>query len=192
MARAAAWLGIGLGCLMSLASAACREQPNGTATKTVTSSATPEADAAKPLSVGERAPDVTLTLQNGKKLGLRSLAGQTVVVYFYPKDDTKGCTLEAQGIRDDYTAFEKANVRVFGVSTQNAASHQAFIAKHELPFDLVVDTDGSIARAFGVPLRGGVAARQTFLIDKQGIIKKTWLNVDPTQHSSQLLAAIAE
>lgn len=191
MTRAARFGGFALGCSVVMAASGCREQPSG-ATQALTSSASPDTADSKPLAVGQPAPDVTLTLQDGKKVGLRSLAGQAVVVYFYPKDDTKGCTLEAQGIRDDYAEYEKANVRVFGVSTQDAASHQSFIAKHELPFDLVVDTDGSIAKAFGVPLRSGLAARQTFLIDAKGTIKRTWLNVDPTQHSAELLAAIAE
>jgi peroxiredoxin Q/BCP len=145
-----------------------------------------------PLAVGAPAPHVTVTLQDGKQLPLRSLQGQPVIVYFYPKDDTPGCTVEAQGIRDDYSAFEQANVRVLGVSLQDAASHQAFIEKHDLPFDLVVDEGGAVAKAFGVPLRGEYASRQTFLLGADGKITQTWLDVDPKTHSKELLAALAQ
>lgn len=151
-----------------------------------------EKQAPPPLEPGDAAPDVTLTLQDGKTLELSSLRGQPVVVFFYPKDDTPGCTTEATGIRDDYAAFQKAGVRVLGVSTQDAASHRAFIDKYELPFDLVVDSGGEVARAFRVPLRGEVASRQTFLIDGEGKLKKTWLSVDPSTHAEELLSAIAE
>src|SRR5262249_10985312 len=116
--------------------------------------ATAAADA-KQLQAGDPAPDVTLTLQNGKTVNLASLKRQQIAVYFYPKDDTPGCTVEAQGIRDDWQAFEKAGVKVFGVSHQDAASHTAFIEKHKLPFDLAVDTDGAVTKAFGVPVNGG-------------------------------------
>lgn len=131
-----------------------------------------------------------MTLQNGKKVELSSLQGQPVVVYFYPKDDTRGCTIEAEGIRDAFDLFRYVDLRIFGVSTQDAASHQAFIDKYQLPFDLVVDTKGEVARAFRVPLKEGLAARQTFLIDKYGFIDKVWLNVDPNEHAEALMAAI--
>lgn len=148
------------------------------------------ASATAPLAVGDPAPDVTFTLQDGSKVSLASLKGQPVVVYFYPKDDTRGCTIEAEGIRDDYSAFEKAKVKVFGVSTQDAESHVAFIEKFDLPFDLVVDSKGEVAEAFRVPLNRGMAARQTFLIDADGKIKRVWLNVEPSGHAKELLAAI--
>ncbi len=148
------------------------------------------ADGAEPLAVGDPAPDVSMTLQDGKTLSLSSLKGEQVVVYFYPKDNTPGCTVEAQGFRDDYEAFRKAKVRVLGVSLQDAASHQAFIEQHELPFDLVVDTEGKVARAFGVPTSGEYASRQTFLIGADGKVKQRWLHVDPGKHSKELLDAI--
>jgi peroxiredoxin Q/BCP len=143
-----------------------------------------------PLDVGSNAPLVTLTLQDGKRVALAELRGAPVVVYFYPKDDTPGCTVEAKGIRDAYAEFEKAKLRVFGVSTQGAESHQQFIDKYSLPFDLVVDEDGAVARAFGVPLRGEFASRQTFLIDADGKIKKTWPEVDPAGHAQEILASL--
>lgn len=142
------------------------------------------------LQVGSEAPDVTLTLQDGKTVPLSSLEGKQVVLYFYPKDDTPGCTVEAQGIRDQWQAFQKADIQVYGVSMQDAASHKAFIEKHELPFDLAVDSDGSLTQAFGVPVRGGeYAARHTFLIGADGKIKQIWRSVDPAEHAKQLLEA---
>jgi thioredoxin-dependent peroxiredoxin len=142
------------------------------------------------LEVGSDAPNVTFTLQDGKTVALSSLKGKQVAVYFYPKDDTPGCTVEAQGIRDQWEAFEKAGVEVYGVSRQDAASHTAFIEKHKLPFDLAVDTDGSLTQAFGVPVSGGqFAARHTFLIGADGKIKQIWRNVTPAEHAKQLLEA---
>lgn len=142
------------------------------------------------LTVGSPAPDVDLTLQDGKSVSLSSLKGKQVVLYFYPKDDTPGCTVEAQGIRDQWQAFEKAGIEVYGVSMQDAASHTAFIEKHKLPFDLAVDKDGSLTKAFGVPVSGGeYAARHTFLIGADGKIKQIWRSVDPAEHAKQLLEA---
>lgn len=157
--------------------------------------ATTQADTAKPttaaaqLAVGDPAPPVTFTLQDGKSVNLASLQGKQVAVYFYPKDDTPGCTVEAQGIRDQWAAFEKAGIQVYGVSLQDAASHTAFIEKHKLPFDLVVD-DGSVTKAFGVPVTGGeYASRHTFLIGADGKIKKIWREVTPSEHAKELLEA---
>jgi peroxiredoxin Q/BCP len=143
------------------------------------------------LEAGAKAPEFTLNDQDGKPVSLSSFRGQkNVVVYFYPKDDTPGCTVDAQGIRDQWEAFEKAGIEVYGVSTQDAASHTAFIEKHKLPFDLVVDSTGSIAQAFGVPVSGGqFAARQTFLIGADGKVKQVWRTVTPAEHAKQLLEA---
>jgi peroxiredoxin Q/BCP len=141
------------------------------------------------LKVGDPAPAVTLTLQDGKTVELSSLKGKQVAVYFYPKDDTPGCTVEAQGIRDQWGDFEKAGVQVFGVSMQDATSHVAFMEKHKLPFNLVVD-DGSITKSFGVPVRDGqYAARQSFLVGADGNIKQVWREVDPAKHAAELLEA---
>lgn len=160
----------------------------------VTAPAMAQADTAKPattttLAVGDAAPSVSFTLQDGKSVNLASLQGKQVAVYFYPKDDTPGCTVEAQGIRDQWAAFEKAGVQVYGVSLQDAASHTAFIEKHKLPFDLVVD-DGSVTKAFGVPVSGGeYASRHTFLIGADGKIKQIWREVNPSEHAKELLDA---
>jgi peroxiredoxin Q/BCP len=142
------------------------------------------------LKVGDPAPALTLTLQDGKSVELASLKGKQVALYFYPKDDTPGCTVEAQGIRDQWEAFQKAGIQVYGVSMQDAASHTAFIEKHKLPFNLVVDPDKKVTTAFGVPVKGGeYASRQTFLIGTDGKIKQIWREVTPAEHAKQLLDA---
>jgi thioredoxin-dependent peroxiredoxin len=148
--------------------------------------------AAKPasaLTVGDAAPAVTFALQDGKSVTLASLAGKNVAVYFYPKDETPGCTIEAQGIRDNWEALKAAGVVVIGVSTQDAASHKAFIEKEKLPYDLAVDNDEKLAKAFGVPVRMGFASRQTFLIGPDGKLKKVWRDVTPSGHAAEIIAA---
>lgn len=163
--------------------------PTVAPTTTATSPSAAEASGAT-LKVGDPAPAVTLTLQDGKAVDLASLKGKQYVVYFYPKDDTPGCTVEAQGIRDQWESFQKAGIQVFGVSMQDAASHTAFIEKHKLPFPLVVDADRKVTTAFGVPVRGGeFAARQTFLVGTDGNIKQIWREVTPAEHAKQVLDA---
>jgi peroxiredoxin Q/BCP len=142
-----------------------------------------------PLAAGDAAPAITMTLQDGKTVELASLKGKQVLVYFYPKDDTPGCTVEAQGLRDAFTDLQAAGVQVYGVSTQDAASHAAFIDKHDLPFPLVVDSGGEVAKAFRVPVKGEYASRQSFLIGTDGKIKKVWLQVKPDAHAAEVLSA---
>lgn len=199
------WI-VGFAAALSVAAAACqKESEPAPQTEVKSAQAAPTSTAAAPaaaapaaapapigpqLQPGDDAPALTLTLQDGKTVPLQSLKGQQVVVYFYPKDDTPGCTVEAQGIRDEWAAFQKAGIQVFGVSMQDAASHTAFIEKHKLPFNLVVDADRSVAKAFGVPVNGGqFAARHTFLIDKDGKIKRVWREVTPKEHAKELLEA---
>ena len=145
-----------------------------------------------PLKVGDRAPDVTLTLADGKTVGLSSLKGKLVLVYFYPEDETKGCTIEAESIRDSSKDFEAAGVDVYGVSMQGAESHKSFADKHSLKFALVTDEDGKIATAFHVPHDEKHAKRQSFLIGKDGTIAAEWLDVDPSKHAADVLAAAAK
>lgn len=167
-------------------------EANPTATAPTATTAAPAAapGSTTQLKEGDDAPKVNFTLQDGKTVALDSLKGKQVAVYFYPKDDTPGCTVEAQGIRDQWEAFEKAGIQVFGVSMQDAASHSAFIEKHKLPFDLVVDPDQSVPKAFGVPVRDGqYAARHTFLIGADGKIKRVWREVNPKEHAKDLLDA---
>jgi len=175
------------------------ETPAGTPAATAPGTTAPSTTATAPaaaeangvaLKVGDPAPALTLTLQDGKTVETASLKGKQYVVYFYPKDDTPGCTVEAQGIRDQWEAFQKAGVQVYGVSMQDAASHSAFIEKHKLPFPLVVDADRKVTTAFGVPVRGGeFAARQTFLVGTDGNIKQIWREVTPAEHAKQVLDA---
>jgi thioredoxin-dependent peroxiredoxin len=143
----------------------------------------------KPLAVGDAAPEITMKLHDGKEVRLSSLQGKQVLVYFYPKDDTPGCTVEAQGLRDGWADIQAAGLEVYGVSMQDAESHKAFIDKHTLPFPLVVDTDGAVAKAFRVPTRLSFASRQSFLIGKDGKIKQVWLEVNPKEHAGAILAA---
>lgn len=149
----------------------------------------PAASETKALAVGDAAPDITFELHDGKKVRLSSLQGKQVLVYFYPKDDTPGCTVEAQGLRDGWADIQAAGLEVYGVSMQDAASHKAFIDKYTLPFPLVVDTDGAVAKAFRVPTKLTFASRQSFLIGKDGKIKQVWLEVNPKEHAGAILAA---
>jgi peroxiredoxin Q/BCP len=181
--------------LATLATAAlgCNEQKSAPsaapASKPAAATEDPHAAEVKALEPGDPAPDVTLKLQDGKEVKLTSLSGKQVLLYFYPKDDTPGCTAEAQGLRDGWADIQAAGLEVYGVSTQDADSHKAFIDKHKLPFPLVVDTDGSVAKAFHVPMKGSYAARQSFLIGKDGKIKQVWLEVDPKEHAATVIAA---
>ena len=168
---------------VNVATPAPSAQSAPAAAQTVTSAST--------LKEGDRAPDVEMTLQDGRKVKLSSLRDQLVVVYFYPKDQTPGCTVEAQNFRDRFLDLKKAGITVIGVSAQDAASHKAFIDKEKLPFDLAVDDDKSVAKAFGVPSVGpGLHARQTFLIGKDGTIKKIWRDVTPKDHADEVLRAV--
>lgn len=168
-------------------------------TTSTTSTSTPAAPSVAPattaptavttLNVGDPAPTVDMPLQDGTHVKVSDFKGKNVVVYFYPKDQTTGCTIEAQNFRDKFDELTKANITVIGVSAQDAASHKAFIDKEKLPFNLAVDTDGSIAKAFGVPTNNGFHSRQTILIGKDGKVKKIWPNVSPKDHASDVLQA---
>ena len=149
----------------------------------------PHAQETTSLEPGAKAPAISLKLHDGTTVDLQSLVGKQVLVYFYPKDETPGCTIEAEGLRDGWATLQAAGLVVYGVSTQDEASHKAFIEKHKLPFPLVVDTDGQVAKAFHVPMRNDHAARQSFLIGRDGKIKQVWLEVDPKEHAATILAA---
>ncbi len=125
------------------------------------------------LSVGDRSPDVTLTADQGAKVKLDQYLGKkTLVVYFYPKDDSPGCTVEACTFRDSYEDFTQAGAEVIGISADGEGSHAAFKSKHGLPFVLLTDADGSAAKAFGVKKTLGlIAGRVTFVIDKTGVVR---------------------
>lgn len=143
------------------------------------------------LSAGAPAPNVTFQVHNGGPISLESLRGKPVVVYFYPKDDTPGCTIEAQEIRDLYEELKKTGAVVIGVSTDAADSHKAFAEKHALPFLLASDESGELAKAFGVPLKNGRATRVSFVIGADGKVKRTFPQVTPKGHAAELLSAIS-
>lgn len=144
-----------------------------------------------PLAVGSPAPEVTFAVHTGERVSLASLRGKPVVVYFYPKDDTPGCTVEAQEIRDMYEQLKRTGAVVIGVSTDAADSHRAFAEKHQLPFLLATDSNGDIAKAFGVALKNGRATRQSFVIGGDGRIKRVFPQVTSKGHAAELLAALA-
>lgn len=143
------------------------------------------------LAVGAKAPDLAGRDAAGQVVRLSQLNGKLAVVYFYPKDETPGCTKEACAFRDSYARFAANNVVIFGVSRDSEASHLKFRKEHELPFVLVADESGAVQHAYGVPTRYLVlAARMTFLVDAKGRIAHVWPDVDPALHADQVLAAV--
>jgi len=144
-----------------------------------------------PLAVGSQVPALTLQAHTGQTLELAKL-GKPAVVYFYPKDDTPGCTIEAQEIRDLWKEIESTGAVVVGVSTDGSASHQAFAEKYELPFLLVPDEDHAIAKAFGVAIKNGKAQRVSFVLDASGRVSKVFPKVTPKGHGAELVAALGQ
>jgi peroxiredoxin Q/BCP len=143
-----------------------------------------------PLTIGTAAPDFTVKDTFGNTVKLSDYAGKTVVLYFYPKDDTPGCTKEACGFRDYYTDFQGKDIVVFGVSMDDEASHQAFTQKFNLPFPLLADVDGTITKAYDVD-GGGYSRRVTYIIDGEGKIAKVYDIVATASHASDILAELA-
>jgi peroxiredoxin Q/BCP len=143
------------------------------------------------LAVGTPAPDVSAVAHDGQQFQLSKLKGRYVVLYFYPKDDTSGCTKEACDVRDSWAKLQKAGVAVFGVSTQDNESHKAFAEKYHLPFPLLPDEKGEIAAKYKVPLTFGMARRITYLIGKDGRIEHVWPKVNPVGHANEILAQLA-
>jgi peroxiredoxin Q/BCP len=152
-----------------------------------------------PISANQPAPDFTLQDENETQHTLSDYRGKTLVLYFYPKDDTPGCTKEACGFRDDYRAYEEAGVVILGVSPNTSKSHLKFKNKYELPFTLLADTDHKVCDLYGVWGRKKFMGREydgvfrtTFLIDPKGYITKVFENVKPANHSDEILAALAK
>lgn len=149
------------------------------------------------LPAGTKAPDFTLPDENGEEHSLSDFRGKPVVLYFYPKDDTKGCTKEACGFRDDYSAYQEAGVEIVGVSPDSSKSHLKFKNKYDLPFTLLADTDHEVAEKYGVWGRKKFMGREydgifrtTFLIDAEGKIQKVFEKVKPAEHSAEILASL--
>jgi peroxiredoxin Q/BCP len=144
-------------------------------------------------AVGTTAPDFTLNSQEGKPISLSQYHGKWVVLYFYPKDMTSGCTIEAHNFQRDQAKYDAANAVVLGVSVQDVKSHQQFCTKDGLTFKLLADPDDKVTEEYGSLKNYGIAklaARHTFLIDPQGKIVKEWMDVDPNNHSEQVLAEL--
>jgi thioredoxin-dependent peroxiredoxin len=152
------------------------------------------ASASAALSVGSPAPDFTLDSQDGKPVALRDLRGKWVVLYFYPKDFTRGCTIEAHNFEKDQKRYAALGATIVGVSTQSPDSHKEFCAKEGLNFKLLADVDGKVSQAYDSVVNLGVtklSARNTFLIAPDGTLAKAFLKVSPQKHSEEVLAAIA-
>jgi peroxiredoxin Q/BCP len=142
--------------------------------------------------VGQEAPALMLQDHTGRVRTLAEHRGHPVVLYFYPRDATPGCTQEACAFRDAWDRLQAAGAVVLGVSTDDVISHQRFRDEHNLPFDLLSDPDETAARAYGVPVRMGFTSRVTFLIDGSGQVARVWPDVDPGVHCDEVLAAIGE
>jgi len=153
----------------------------------------------KMVKEGSTAPAFDTRDGEGNSVRLKDLRGQKVVLYFYPKDDTPGCTKEACSFRDAFADFKKAGIKVLGISTDNEASHKKFARKFDLPFTLLTDTDHSISEAYGTYGQKKFMGRsymgvhrKTFLIDKKGKIKKIFEKVKPDEHAREVLEAFSK
>ena len=136
---------------------------------------------------GKAAPAFTLADAKGKKVSLKDFAGKDVILYFYPKDDTPGCTKQACTFRDTWGEFEKAGIQVLGVSSDDLRSKEKFSKKWSLPFPVLADPDNAWAKAFGVRIILGITSRVTFLLDKEGRVAKVYPDVDPALNVTEVL-----
>jgi thioredoxin-dependent peroxiredoxin len=153
------------------------------------------ATAADAPSVGSAAPDVSLTSGEGQTVNLKDYRGKWVVLYFYPKDFTSGCTIEAHNFQADLAKYEKAGAVILGVSVDTAASHKDFCAKEGLRFKLLSDPDATVSAEYGSVMEyegARLSARNTFIIDPQGKIARVFLKVKPATHSAEVLAALSD
>jgi thioredoxin-dependent peroxiredoxin len=148
-----------------------------------------------PLSIGDPAPDFSLPDAHGNLVSLADFLGQRVVLYFYPRDNTPGCTKEACAFRDDYSEFEQQNIVILGISTDDAKAHTKFATKYNLPFPLLVDAEGTVAAtydSYGLKKFMGKEymgiSRNTFVIGTNGKIEKIYYKVKPEHHSKEILA----
>ncbi|MCU1309610.1 MAG: alkyl hydroperoxide reductase/Thiol specific antioxidant/Mal allergen [Candidatus Angelobacter sp.] len=149
----------------------------------------------KALAVGSKSPEFTLTSQDGVSTSLSQFKGKWVVLYFYPKDFTQGCTIEAHNFQRDEQQYEKKNTVVLGVSLDSVDSHKNFCAKEGLSFKLLADPSHEVAATYGslMDFKGTTyAARNTFIVDPSGVIRKMYKGVNPNKHSEEVLAALSE
>jgi len=146
-------------------------------------------------AVDSPAPDFTLNSQEGKPISLHNFKGKWVVLYFYPKDMTSGCTIEAHNFQRDLAKYDARNAIILGVSVQDEKTHQEFCAKESLTFKLLADSRKQVSEKYGSIMNLGItklSARHTFLIDPSGIIRRVWTDVDVKKHSDEVLAALDE
>jgi peroxiredoxin Q/BCP len=149
------------------------------------------------IKVGDKAPEINAPDQNGKMVNLKNYKGKKVILYFYPKDNTPGCTAEACNLRDNYSALTKKGIEVIGVSCDSEAKHQKFIQKYDLPFTLVSDEKKEVVNAYGVwgpkKFMGKVydgISRHTFIIDEMGKVEAIIEKVDTKNHTQQILETL--
>lgn len=154
---------------------------------------------ATPLEIGKKAPNFTLAKNGNGKVGLKDYAGKKLVLYFYPKDDTPGCTKQAIGFTEKRAAFKRAGVEILGISKDSIAKHEKFISKHHLKIDLGADEDGKVIEKYGVWVEKNMYGRKymgiersTFLIDEKSKIAKIWRKVKVPGHIEDVLAAAKE
>ena len=151
------------------------------------------------VEIGKRVPDFTLPSTGDKSLSLTDFSGQNLVIYFYPKDSTSGCTREGQDFRDQIKKFQKLNCQVLGVSRDSLRSHENFRSKHEFPFDLLSDADETLCKLFGVIQEKSMygrtfmgVVRSTFLIDAEGVLRVQWRKVKVAGHVDAVFEALKE
>jgi len=151
------------------------------------------------VDVGKKAPDFKLPTDGGGTVSLKALRGKPVVLYFYPKDDTPGCTTEACGFRDNLPKFKRVKAEVIGISRDPVKSHDKFKAKYELPFTLASDEEGKASEAYGTWVQKSLYGRKymgmeraTFLIDAEGVVRHVWRKVKVAGHVEEVLAAVKE
>lgn len=149
------------------------------------------------LEVGDKVPDLKLPASGGKEINLKDYKGRTLVVYFYPKDNTPGCTQEGQDFRDLYKDFQKAGADIVGVSKDSLRSHENFITKFLFPFPLIADTEQELCDAFGVIVEKSMYGRKytgidrsTWVFDKKGVLKNVWRGVKVKGHAAEVLEAV--
>jgi peroxiredoxin Q/BCP len=165
------------------------------ASPSATASSTAAADTAAPSAgdalLGQSAPDFTATAHDGRPLRIGALAGKSVVLYFYPKDETPGCTREACSFRDSWAAIAKTGAVLVGISADSLDSHKAFADHHKLPFLLVSDPDGAIGKKYGVPFER-VHKRQTIVVGPDGKVTRVYRTVDVAVHAQQILGDLTQ
>jgi peroxiredoxin Q/BCP len=149
------------------------------------------------LQVGDKAPEFKLETQSGREVSLADFKGKKIALYFYPKDDTSGCTKQACSLRDGHATLQEKGVVVLGISPDDAKSHAKFATKHSLPFPLLVDTDHAVADAFGAWGEKSMYGRKfmgimrtTFLIDENGTIQHIWKKPKVAEHADEILKAL--